>query len=499
VAKIPRINKGDRPSAVGSSGYHSPAAVAAPIAALGEAGDAALQGELRRLEKAQAEKQMIVDEVEGSKRLADFDATIREGMDTVKKDFFNDPDKAVSAFTESAQAWAGGEVKAASEYNGRVGLTVAQGTSARIAAATREMYAWVSDRQTQRAKGNTEEIINRTAAGAEHLTSAAELDRYITRAKGQYQQQLTNVFGAADAETRMADLATKATQGFFAVAGDRNPIGVLSALDDPNGPAAKYLTPAERDSLRKQTRASLDGRQATREIDLARQASGENAQALALLDSGKLQPELMISLQNRNREAQRAALIDPSFTKEQREKQIIQLKRQEEALDAIEDMRRRGTRFDPTEQVTGDSAMLAQHKKEFKKLKGQPADLMVLEEHLQRIILARRKREISDPMFVSMKGDIDLALEKSVKAERNNDGFLFFVDSREAGNIELNRLFSGRLKTATEAQQTAAWREYMRRFAAASKGGVDVKSAASRAMAREAASMQTGVFVGAAD
>lgn len=501
MAKIPRVALGDRPSGVPQGSGPTPAAVAAPIASLAKLGDVGYdivsdqeKQEAAKHRAALEAKQAIINEVEGATRTANFDSMLRQNADLIKKEFFDNPEKAVPQFTENARTFAQFEVDSATEVNGQVGLDVARQSGARIAAVTNDLYNWASARQTQRAKGQTEEIINRTAEAAEHLSSVDELERHIVTSQQQYAGQFAAVFGD-QAPAKLHEMAAQATRGFFAVAGDRNPLGVLAALD-AGGPAAGFLTPSERDTLRRQTKLSLDGRDTTREIDLARSASGENKQALELLNVGALDAKLMLSLENRNKKAQQAAAIDQSFTPEQRKAHVAALQKQGEALAALEDIRRRGTKFDPADHVDGDSAEMAQQAKVFRKLKGQPGDLLLLQEQQHRVILARRERTISDSAFMSMSKDLNLALEKSVSAEQGNTShWIFFRDSREAGNVELNRLFNGKLKNATAAQKTAAWQSYITNFAAASKDGVKVESAATRRMAKEAAAFETGVYL----
>lgn len=508
MGRIPRVALGDRPSAVPQGGAFSPSSIAAPTAALADvagmgariASDAEMK-EAEKLQRALEAKQAIVNEVEGSTRVANLDATLRESMLAVQKDMADNPDKAVAQFVENARNFMDSEVRDASDFNSAVGLDVARGAQARIAEHTNEMYKWAQIRQTQKTKGQAQEIINRTAAAAEHLNSYDQLQRHIDGAKAQYKEMFTNVYGD-EADAKLHEMASQATRGFFAVAGDRNPIGVMSALEDSNGAAAKYLTPSERDSLRRQTKLSLDGRHATRELDIARQAAGENAQALELLNSGQLKAETTLSLIARNEAAQKAAAVDPTFTPEQRKLQVEKLKRQHEALQAVEDIRRRGQRFDPVDHVDADTAMMAQQQKVFHKLKGQPGDLLLLEEQQQRVMLARAKREISDSAFMAMMKDLNTNFDATVKAEQNDTWGIHWMslqDAREAGNSELNRLFRGRLKNATAKQQAAAWQNYVRQLADAQKSGTPVKADSTRAMARSAASLETGIIIGAND
>lgn len=505
MGRIPRVSLGDRPSAVPQGGAFSPSAVAAPTAALADvaqfgqrlASDAEMK-EAEKLQRALEAKQAIVNEVEGSTRAANFDATLRESAEAVKRDMADNPQKAVSQFVENARNFMDVEVRDAADYNSAVGLDFARAASQHIARHTEEMYQWAQARQTQKTKGQAQEIINKTAASAEQLGSYDQLQRHIDQAQRQYRDMFISVYGN-EADAKLHEMASQATRGYFAVAGDRNPIGTLAALEDAKGAAGKYLTPAERDSLRRQTKLSLDGRHATRELDIARQATGENAEALKLLNSGTLKPELTLSLISRNEAAQKAAAVDPSFTPEQRKLQVEKLKRQGEALQAVEDIRRRGARFDPADHVDADSAMMAQQAKVFKKLKGNAGDLMVLEDQQQRLLLARAKREISDSAFMAMMKDINTSYNATIAAEKSDTWGLHWLslqDAREAGNAELGRLFRGRLKNATAKQQAAAWSNYIRHYADAAKDGSVPKTDAMRAAARRAASLETGVIIG---
>ena len=498
MAKIPRVSQGDRPSAVPSGPLPTAGEAVGIIKAVGGLVDIGVkiaaeveEKEARILQKAREDKQAIVNEVAAGRMAGDFEETLSGYAERFKKELWDNPEEASGQLLDAGRLLADRQLEQAP--NTQVGLTSARHNNVRIGAAVREMENWAQSRQTQKAKGDAEAIINRAAGAAEHLTSMPQLGTLLAGVEPRYGEMLRSVFGP-QAEEKLNEVRERAVEGFVLVNGARDPVGVLAALDAGSGPLVDYATPGKRDTWRRKTELSLENRGETAKRDLLFSATGETRTAVEMLNQGRLDAGTVLALQNRNINAQKAMAINPSYTKTQRDDQIALLKKQGEILDAIEDIRRRGTKYDPAEQVDGDTAALFEMDKTMRKLNGQK-DLLILAEQQDRLILLRRERKISEAKYQTMWATVNLALTKALEAEAKKTGhgpLGLFQSAREAGNEELNSLFKGELKNATPKQQLEARMNYARQYIEATKDDREIDEATSRRFAREAGSYETG-------
>src|SRR3990167_11163850 len=86
------------------------------------------------------------------------------------------------------------------------------------------MENWAQSRQTQKAKGDAEAIINRAAGAAEHLTSMPQLGTLLAGVEPRYGEMLRSVFGP-QAEEKLNEVRERAVEGFVLVNGARDPVG----------------------------------------------------------------------------------------------------------------------------------------------------------------------------------------------------------------------------------------------------------------------------------
>jgi hypothetical protein len=497
--KIPRISQNDRPSAVprgstGASPYSEIAGVfgaAADVAAAGGkiAADAE-QAEAERLRAVREQKQAIVNEVEAGRLAGEFEEDLVSGAEEVQKRNWNNPDKAVSEFYELSQGVQGTYVDSAG--NTQVALDLAQKTNARRAAAMREMHDWAIRRQTQKTTGDLEAQKNQMAVAAGRVGAPGALDGFLAQSKARLYPQFEAVYGA-NAEKEWHEASVRAAEGWARVQGDANPVSTLSALRNPKGALASYLTPEKRDSLINRTEQALEKRGQNRQYELLTDAAGETSQAVELLNAGKLDAQTVLTLQDKNEKAMAAARLDKSFTPEQRAAQVATLKKQKEVLEAVDEIRARGVKYNPEEQITADAAALKEVDKALVKFKSAEEQLPLIVEQMERLVLARREKSISAGAFATAYGHVATAYSKALKDEASNDGLPFWMNAREAGNRELNRVLETKAANVSPDQKARAQYAYMKAYLAASKGDVPVSSEMAKRLARVAVSNNTPV------
>ena len=499
MAKIPRIEKGNRPSAVPGGplpGVNSGAAPA--IAAFGNLAEVgykiaadAEEREMERLRLIQERKQAIVNEVEAGRRAGDYEEGIVGQLDDLKKQYAEEPDKVPQQLLEGGRVLLDRQIEQAP--NTQIGLEMAQRGNTRLMAAVREAHDWVQARQTQKIKGDLEAQKNQLAVNAGRFGSTGQLDDFLKTQRQSLFPQYEKVFGV-NASKEWNDTVSRAAESYARVQGDIRPVSLRAELSNPRGALATALTPQERDTLITRTERALEKRGETRQYDILGVAAGKTVNLVDALNSGELDPAVLIAHQHENTMAQKAAAIDPSFSPEQRREQVRLLKRQGEVLDAIDGIFTRGQKFDPLKMAVNDAAALKDADKALAKFKGKVEQLPLLVEQMERLTLARKKGEISNGGYASAFGHIGLAYKKALSDEADNDGFWIFQNSRESANREMTRLLETRAQNASEDKKASAWVAYMQRYVEASKKG-DVNAEAARRMARQAISIETGFDV----
>lgn len=500
MARIPRIQRGQRPSAVPDSSGLPPATLSGPAADAAEF-LAQTTGALARETQAEAEeirrglqkKQAILNEVAAGKQAGAFENSILDQAEELKVSFADSPEQAPEEFLRLAREQADAIIEAAP--NADVALDVAQRTNVRITAGLRAMHAWAQTRQTQKAIGDIEDRKNQIAVAAGRQGSVGELEVYLDQQKAELTDAFNGVFGA-EASAQMRDLEKRAVESFVFVQGDTNPIGVLEALKNPTGRLAELLEPTRRKELLRRTERAVEKRGERRQLDLLHSAAGETFHAVDLLNSGELDAETTVALLRRNDEAIKAARIDRTLTPEQRQKREAFLQRQKKVLEAVDAIRMRTVPFDPARQAVNDVAAIKETEKALRKFKGKNEQLPLIVEQMERLTLAHKTGQISNGGYATAFGHVALAYKKALSEEASNDGFWFFQNSREAGNDQMNDLVEKFGANIPDDDLNSAWVTWMRRYLEATERGTrDVESEEARRIAREAFSLETGLDV----
>lgn len=515
MAKIPRINLGDRPSGVPGGGSLSIDAVIAPTTAASNlldvgtriASEAEKEYQLR-LRAVREQKQAIVNEVAAGRRAGDFEEDLAGQLEGIKTAFWDEPEKAPEQVLEVGRLMADRQI--AQAPNTQIGLELAQRTNARINSAMREIHNWASARQTQKAKNDLDAQINQFTSAAERLPNAAALSLHLAAAEQNLGKQLEGVFGAQAGE-KLHDARTQAVRAWAFVAGVRDPLAVMRALKEEKGPFAKYLNTSERETARRDTKAAFEGWARARELEAILRGADNNVKLMSVFteDPGKF-AEIAYA-QKRSLEEQRKALkagisvdvkeltglgIDPVGTSSSELLELVT--EQEKFVEALEKAKRRQVIFDAPDDPASVEALLVMQDKALKAKNGK--DLGEIVRQQTRLAVAVNSKKISGATATTMFKTLALTLGAAAGNAADVGGMLpdflntwgIWRDPLDTGNAELNRQFKGQFSQLSKADQQRIRLNYMSQFNTAQEQGTTIDRKSARRMALRALTLETG-------
>lgn len=492
--KIPRINQGDRPSAVVGLGRldNSMAGVAG---ALGDVADTALGiatnaelAERKRLAEAMAAKQKIVDTLDAGARTGDFEESARSLSDSLKQQYADNPTEAIEVFRKEAETLATDQVSSATNDNVR--LDLAQATQSRILSMTRELHDWVSAKQTQNAKGNMVKMLNTTANNAASYGSAAALERGIATAGQQLRPLLEMAYGdkAGDEEQKLYGNMAKR---YADAAAQNSPLQLAAELESSSTLKAN-LSPDDHAALVKAAEKGYMGLKDRRDYNLAKAAFEDNDALAGLVGS----PDFVNAAAAKETalvEQRKTLAVDPSLKPADRKTQTEAIDAQLERITALKSIAYKQADLTATDdpKVLQD---LWQYQDEMfgkKAKKSAKENLTLLLAQQDRLIKARDSKQISYGMFKTMFDDTALAYKAASAEEESNTGFLWWVDAREAGNRVLNSAFKADFKGQSAEKKARVRIEYIKRLNAAG----NVTNEQAEKIALRSLSLETGVAI----
>jgi hypothetical protein len=505
MAKIPRLNAGDVSAPTPAGALPTTGApqifgsMGDALAGVGDVAAAAEKAEAAKRQAALEAKQAIVNEVEAGRRAGDFEESLFERMEALKVEFADAPDKAPAKLLELAREDA--KLRMEDVSNSAVGLQFAQRSNSRIDSAMREMHNWALTRQTQKTKGELEGQKNQLAFKAARAGTPEQLDAFAAAQKADLFPKFKKVYGAA-ADQEWTEAETRMAESWVRIRGDSDPIGVRNTLTNPGlnteGLLVKRLTPEKRDALLQRTERAIEHRGEVEQYERLKGAADDTVKYVGLLNAGKLDAATLIAAQHKNVKAVEAARLDTSYTPEQRAARVAFLEKQGKVLEAVDDIRMRGIKYDPVKAAVNDVARMKTINAELKRYKSKSEQLPIIVEQMQLLTLARKSGELSPTGYATAFDVLGLAFNKAVVDESDNDGlgpaWLPWNDAQEAGNDQMNKIVETRLQNVEKEKINEAWADYMARFVAASKNGDVSKEDAAR-MARNAISAKTSVNV----
>lgn len=484
MAKIPRINQGDRPSAAGAHG--GPDMSAVNIArVLGGVADAALDvathEELaqRRIQyDAMMEKQKIVDASEAGRISTDFDGvafSIQAQLEQDPKFQAHPellPEELKKQMREQANALQDENVVPA---NPQVRLAVVRSAESTMSSQYQKSFGWVSARQTEIVKSNLVREFNSVVAGAADQPSAVAAEIHIASNLARMKERIANVHGnlSGAEEDR---LWKQGAQAYGEMAAMHRPAEFLAELD---------VSPFLRESLgddvvdmRRKANAGYHKLRETHDMDIVKEAAAAGEVLVGLIGRDEFVPtaaKRMRSLEEQRKNAKigvdqnggklrdgdiglRMALIDRQIERVK----VLQAMSYKQLDSAVTD--------DP---ATVGELVVKQNEFTAKTAKTSVKEnLRMLEAQTDALTEALNLGRITRGTFNTMHGKLVLMRQGAIDEQKSNDGFWFMMDSEEEGVNAINKLLKETTHSGTPDEvQNNIWVEYTRRITAAKKAG----------------------------
>lgn len=511
MAKIPRLNYGDRPSAVPGGALPNPRGAAAMTDAIGNLVDVGGKiaadeenTEAARLREILKAKQEIVDTTEAGRRAGDFEEDLVTQTEALKQKFYDAPDQAPEQLLAAARVMADRQIEAAP--NTAVGLDLAQKTSSRIDSAVREMHTWAQMRQTQKAKGDLDVTINRAASVARDQGSLPALGVYIAQQEAALGRSFSYVFGS-DAPKRMSDLKTEIVRAWVDEKSVKAPLMVLSALSEKSGAIVDHLNTNQRAAARNDAIAGFERLRKTQELEVIKTGiarGGKLAEAFVANDERFARiayaEETALVQQRKAIEAQvevdTQALADAGVdVAGYDDKEVLQLiDDRMEYIKALKNANKRMTPFDAPDDPGTVEALLVQQDKALKAKTSKELGLIVKQQ--KDLAIAIDSKKISGATAATMFKNLALAVDTAVSKAEDPAGPNFLAAWRypdAAGNAELSRQFARSPALRTDKAAQARIRlGFMGQFNLAKESGKNVDRQAAVQMALRAFALETG-------
>lgn len=492
MAKIPRINQGDRPSSAINPGAPDMSAVNA-TRVLGGMADTALDvatteelRERKRLMDIAIEKKAITDTLDAGARAGELEDQMMSVADSLKEKYADNPVGAIDEFQKEAEKMVA-EHTAASP-NSVVQLDLAQQGKSLTYSSIRSLHEWVSAKQTQNAKGHMAKMIQSASNDAAFKTSVGALEGWAAETQARLGPMMEKAFGA-DAPDEMAKLLSAGAQQYSDVAASKFPLQHGKELE-----SSKFL----RDNLRNIASSIADadrgvaGYHNTQEIETLKQAyrNGEGLAAVVGKDGFveaaytrrvALEAQKITVAQDNN--------LGPAAKKSLRDKLDSQI----ELVDTL-----RRINYGRAEVVAVDDPdtirAITVHQDA---LFGKDADSSA-KEHLdlvvaqqRRLAVAMEKKQITLGTYKTKLDDVSLAYAGAIAKETGNTGLWEFAKPRQVGNQELNTRFKTNFKDQSADVQARVRERYISLFIYAKNHGGVTEAHAVR-LAQEALTQETG-------
>lgn len=509
--QIPRLDAGSAAAPVPTSrpGSDETAGIAAAFGKIADTGYAvaadAEKALAARQQAAVEAKQAVVNEVDAGRRAGDYEESLVGYMEGLKTEYADAPDKAPGELLTIGRELQ--DRMQEQSPNSAVGLAVAQRANARLDSAMKEMHAWALLRQTQKAKGDLQVTINRATAAAEGQGSVATLGAFIKSKEAELTPIFQKVLGA-ESITAMKTMREDMARSWVLAAGDKNPVGVLQALDDktPGNPLVDYLDVSHREALKKETLSSFEGITKTRELETIKKGLSDNKQLFASFSAGDPNLGMAMEAQRKALEEQKKAVnaqisVDSSALKKlgvdvqgQTPGDIIKtIDARLEFVAALNHARKRQLPFDAEDDPGTVEGLMLSADKAMKAKNGK--DLGAIVQQQARLAGAISDKKISGSTASTIFKTMSLALDTAAASNEDVWGpntWRLWRAPLESGSVELNRQFDGQFKKLDKAAQNRTRLSYMGQFNAAQESGQQVTVDSARQMALRALALEVG-------
>ena len=465
MAKIPRINQGNRPSSVTgvaptpdsaylAQGLGTLAGVAR--GALDVAVDVEVQGqreaaarmaaEEKRLSEALDAKQKIVDAAEAGKINLEFEDSLYSEMETLRADTSIPSGKKVEEFTRRSRARADSLLKR-EDINDSVKFMVVKNAESAMGSGLAKMHSIVQAEMTAKAKADIAEQFNVIVNGAAKKATAGAAERYASESAAKLEGLGVSVLGPAWEEEKTR-LKGAIAERYAAQAATYNPLGLLEELKTSKflqanltGDGHKALTTAAENGYKK-----LND---TRNLEIAQQAFAAGETLANILGTDEFIPAAAARRKSLEAERRNAAVgLDAMGRKlrpEDAKARVKTLDDQIKRVKVLQEMNYKQLDFsamddtDTVHNLTEANNLLLE-----KVTDSKDSGVSLMDEILKQqdaLEAAKDAKKITRATYNTMKGALSAMQQGAVNEQAVNDGWFIFVNAEESGVREINKQF----------------------------------------------------------
>lgn len=485
MAKIPRINQGEKPSAVPGDAPPSLAGIVAPIAGvadlMGDLSGIYSEEERREALKARAileAKAKITNEVEAGRRTGELEESFYSIGEAVMEANHDTPEKAPDEFIRQARE-AFDRAMADENLKAPVALALAQRGNARLEAAVHDIHRRATKRQTEKAQGDLSRIESTVIAGARFAGSLEDLDYYIKARETELQRSFDGVYGT-EAAAKMAAMREQMAVSWVTTARERDPWATLTALEAETGPLVENIRDADkRAALMASTRTAAENFGKIGLMHSLQDAVSKGDKLASALVAGSLDAATISATQRRLDEKERVVKFDPKLSVPQKRVQLDVIAQERAIADAVETAYLKQRMFDATDDTGTVRDLLRQRSALFKK--GQKSeDLGVLLAYQQQLANAYGDGRLTFGTFNTMQTEVSLQVSKLVERGLGDPTSVWLPwtwradGPRKAGEAALERRFAADGRNLPDERKAGIRLALIRELTQRVESGIDL-------------------------
>lgn len=498
MAKIPRIEQGDRPSAT-----YSPTLDASVANMVGSLGDlsgemlatatAAEQAERKALEAAALAKKQIVDASRLGVVTSEFESRSYEALAQLEKENAKTPERIPEEYKKVMEMHSKAIVDR-EDLDDNVKLAAVRDSSSTVSSGIRAAYNISSALQTKEVKGNITSAMNKTTNGAAYQPSAVAAQQYAEAQLAKLMPQMALVYGKGakdEADKLRRDVAAR----YAAHAARNNPQQLAVELE-----SSPFLLAME-DNDHKAAVAAADASyfkvNDIRNLDIVKAAFTDGETLAAGLGTDEFIGAAADKLKALNEEYEMARLgrdtdgrrMKPEDAKARAELLDQQMKRIQK-LQAMNYKQLDSAGIDDADtmyKLTSKKDRIFTDINDTSEKENLNA-LLTLQDDLEA---ARDSKKITKASYDNLKKSVNDVYQGLVSKESGKYSFLSFLSAERAGGAELKEKFEGDYAGFSEEVRGRVWLEYTMEIQEAKKSG-KVTPAMAIKLARKALSLKTG-------
>ena len=492
MAKIPRINQGDRPSTARVdttagpdksmstlfSGIADVAGAGAMAAVNVEAAEraernAALVAEQKRLKEAADAKQKIVDAAEAGKINMEIEDAQFSDIADIMRDSAIPLERKVEEFTVRTRKRAN-ELQGRSDINDNVKLAVVKNAEAAMASGLAQMHNRVEADKTKKAKADIAAQFNGVANRAAYLPDASSAAGWAEASAMRLTPMAVQVLGPAEWSEEKRRLDNAIANRYSAYAAKHNPLALLEELK-----SSKFLLNSLTEDEHKTAVAAAENGYKTlndtRNMEIASEAFSAGETLANVLGTDEFIETSASELAKLKLERKSLGVgRDANGNKlrpEDAKKQMDNVDKRIKRIKTLQEMNYKQLDFTNIDDVDTLSNVTEEHNKLFTAIKeGSAAEnmegLLKFQDLLEK---ARDAKKIRKTTYDEMKGSISFAYSQIAEAQAGKHTWMPWLTAERAGVAEIKKQFKGKYAAQPLATQNNIWVEYTRRIQEVSK------------------------------